>query len=256
MHPMLNITIRAARKAGNFIAKNYEKPDTFEANHKSKNDFLIQVNHEAERLIIEIIRKYYPQHTVISQKYGALLGTTHDIQWIIHSMDGIDNFINRIPHIAVSIAVRVKSHTEVAVVYDPIRNELFSATRGQGSQMNGYRLRCGIMKDLENTILAINFPLKQKQHFMNYMTLLSKLFVQSVDFRCTGSAALDLAYIAAGRVDGCFQIGLKQWDVTSGELLVREAGGLVTDFTGENNHLLSGNVVAGNPRVVKSMLNP
>ncbi|PLK58489.1 hypothetical protein CEX73_02190 [Candidatus Palibaumannia cicadellinicola] len=169
-------------------------------------------------------------------------------------MDGTHNFIKRFPHIAVSIAVCVKKRTEVTVVYDPIRNELFSATRGQGSQMNGYRLRCGVMRDLEHTILAINFPFQQKQHTIEYITLLSKLLVRCIDFRCTGSAALDLAYIAAGRIDCLFQIGLKQWDVTSGDLLVREAGGLVTDFTGGNNYQLSGNIIAGNPRVVKSML--
>lgn len=254
MHPMLNIAIRAARKAGNLIAKHYETPDAVEASQKGDNDFVTNVDREAERLIVEVIRKSYPQHAIIGEESGELAGEDTDVQWIIDPLDGTTNFIKRFPHFAVSIAVRIKGRTEVAVVYDPMRNELFTASRGQGAQLNGYRLRGGSARDLDGTILATGFPFKQKQHANSYIALVSKLFVQCADFRRTGSAALDLAYVAAGRVDGFFEIGLKPWDFVGGELLVREAGGLVTDFTGGHNHLLSGNIVAGNPRVVKAML--
>lgn len=254
MHPMLNIAIRAARKAGNLIAKHYETPDAVEASQKGNNDYVTNVDREAERLIIEVIRKSYPQHTVISEECGELAGEDSDVQWIIDPLDGTTNFIKRLPHFAVSIAVRIKGRTEVAVVYDPMRNELFSSTRGQGAQLNGYRLRGGSARDLDGTIIATGFPFKLKQHADSYMNLVSKLFKQCADFRRSGSAALDLAYVAAGRVDGYFEIGLKPWDFAGGELLVREAGGLVTDFTGGHNHLLSGNLVAGNPRVVKGLL--
>lgn len=254
MHPMLNIAVRAARKAGNLIAKSYETPDAVEASQKGSNDFVTNVDRDAEHLIIETIRKSYPQHTIISEECGELLGEDHEIQWVIDPLDGTTNFIKRLPHFSVSIAVRIKGRTEVAVVYDPMRNELYTATRGQGAQLNGYRLRTGQAKDLNGTILATGFPFKVKHHAATYIKMVDKLFTQCADFRRTGSAALDLAYVAAGRVDGFFEIGLKPWDFAAGELLVREAGGLVTDFAGGHGYLASGNVVAGNPRVVKSLL--
>lgn len=254
MHPMLTIAVRAARKAGNLIAKHYETPDAVEASQKGTNDFVTNVDRDAEHLIIDVIRKSYPKHTIISEECGELPGEDADVQWIIDPLDGTSNFIKRLPHFAVSIAVRIKGRTEVAVVYDPMRNELFTATRGQGAQLNGYRLRGSNARDLDGTILATGFPFKLKQHATPYMNIVTKLFTQCADFRRSGSAALDLAYVAAGRVDGYFEIGLKPWDFAGGELLVREAGGIVTDFVGGHNHLHSGNLVAGNPRVVKSLL--
>lgn len=254
MHPMLNIAVRAARKAGNLIAKSYETPDAVEASQKGSNDFVTNVDRDTEHLIIETIRKSYPQHTIISEECGELLGEDHEIQWVIDPLDGTTNFIKRLPHFSVSIAVRIKGRTEVAVVYDPMRNELYTATRGQGAQLNGYRLRTSQAKDLNGTILATGFPFKVKHHAATYIKMVDKLFTQCADFRRTGSAALDLAYVAAGRVDGFFEIGLKPWDFAAGELLVREAGGLVTDFVGGHGYLASGNVVAGNLRVVKSLL--
>lgn len=254
MHPMLNIAVRAARKAGNVIAKHYEIPDSVEATQKGSNDFVTNVDREAERQIIEVIRKSYPQHTIISEESGELLDEDQDVQWVIDPLDSTTNYIKRLPHFCVSIAVRIKGRTEVAVVYDPMRNELFSAVRGQGAQLNGYRLRGCSARDLDGTILATGFPFKLKQHATPYINIVGKLFTQCADFRRTGSAALELAYVAAGRVDGYFEIGLKPWDFAAGELLVREAGSLVTDFSGGHGYMLSGNIVAGNPRVVKAML--
>lgn len=254
MHPMLNIAVRAARKAGNLIAKSYETPDAVEASQKGSNDFVTNIDKEAERLIIEVIRKSYPKHTIITEEAGELAGEDQDVQWVIDPLDGTTNFIKRLPHFSVSIAVRIKGRTEVAVVYDPMRNELFSAVRGQGAQLNGYRLRGSNARDLDGTILATGFPFKQKQYATTYINIIGKLFTQCADFRRTGSAALDLAYVAAGRVDGFFEIGLKPWDFAAGELLARESGSLVCDFTGGHNYLLTGNIVAGNPRVVRSML--
>jgi len=254
MHPMLKIAVRAARKAGNVIANHYETPDSVEASQKGSNDFVTNVDREAERQIIEVIRKSYPQHTIISEECGELPGEDQDVQWVIDPLDGTTNYIKRLPHFCISIAVRIKGRTEVAVVYDPMRNELFSAVRGQGTQLNGYRLRGGTARDLDGTILATGFPFKLKQHATPYINILGKLFTQCADFRRNGSAALDLAYVAAGRVDGYFEIGLKPWDFAAGELLVREAGGLVTDFVGAHGYMHSGNIVAGNPRVVKAML--
>ncbi|EHJ81566.1 Inositol-1-monophosphatase [Salmonella enterica subsp. enterica serovar Baildon str. R6-199] len=268
MHPMLTIAVRAARKAGNVIAKNYETPDAVEASQKGSNDFVTNVDKAAEAVIIDTIRKSYPQHTIITEESGEHVGTDQDVQWVIDPLDGTTNFIKRLPHFAVSIAVRIKGRTEVAVVYDPMRNELFTATRGQGdelftatrgqggqgAQLNGYRLRGSTARDLDGTILATGFPFKAKQYATTYINIIGKLFTECADFRRTGSAALDLAYVAAGRVDGFFEIGLRPWDFAAGELLVREAGGIVSDFTGGHNYMMTGNIVAGNPRVVKAML--
>ncbi|HDF2342321.1 inositol monophosphatase [Morganella morganii] len=254
MHPMLTIAIRAARKAGNLIAKHYEMPDTVETTQKGSNDFVTNVDREAEQMIIEIIRKSYPKHTIISEECGELPGEEYDMQWVIDPLDGTTNFVKRLPHFAVSIAFRIKGRTEVAVVYDPMRNELFSAVRGQGAQLNGYRLRGATARDLDGAVLATGFPFKAKHHADTYIKMLGKLFTRCSDFRRTGSAALDLAYLAAGRVDGFFEIGLKPWDFLGGELLVREAGGIVTDFTGDHRYIDSGNIVAGSPRVVRELL--
>ena len=171
MHPMLNIAVRAARKAGNLIAKNYETPDAVEASQKGSNDFVTNVDKAAEAVIIDTIRKSYPQHTIITEESGELEGTDQDVQWVIDPLDGTTNFIKRLPHFAVSIAVRIKGRTEVAVVYDPMRNELFTATRGQGAQLNGYRLRGSTARDLDGTILATGFPFKAKQYATTYINI-------------------------------------------------------------------------------------
>ncbi|HBO24965.1 MULTISPECIES: inositol-1-monophosphatase [unclassified Providencia] len=255
MHPMLNIAIRAARKAGNHIAKNYEMPSNIKVTQKGVNDFVTNVDQESELLIIDIIRKSYPDHTIITEESGELLGKDDDTQWVIDPLDGTTNFTKRLPHFAVSIAVRVKGRTEVAVVYDPMRNELFSAVRGQGAQLNGYRLRVEATRDLDGTIIATGFPFKHKQHTAPFMNIMNKMFEKCADFRRTGSAALDLCYVAAGRVDAYYEIGLKPWDFLGGELILREAGGIMTDFVGNHNYLASGNIIAGNPRIVRDILN-
>ena len=254
MHPMLTIAVRAARKAGNLIAKNYETPDAVEASQKGTNDFVTNVDRDAEHLIIDVIRKSYPQHSIVSEERGELIGEDRDVQWVIDPLDGTANFIKRFPHFSVSIAVRIKGRTEVAVVYDPMRNELFTATRGQGAQLNGYRLRGTNAKDLDGTILATGFPFKVKQHATPYINIVGKLFTQCADFRRTGSAALDLAYVAAGFTHQ--QLARREVPRLQADLeeTVYAAGGLVTDFVGGHNHFSSGNLVAGNPRVVKAML--
>lgn len=254
MHPMLTIAVRAARKAGNLIAKHYETPDAIESSQKGSNDFVRHLDKDAECIIIDVIRKSYPQHSLLSEERVVSIGKDKDIQWIIDPLNGTSNFMKRFPYFSVSIAIRIKGRTEVAVVYDPMRNELFTASRGYGAQINGYRLRGNHTKDLDSSILVTRFPHKHNHHAIPYIKVISMLFAQCADFRCTASAALDLAYVAAGRVDGFLEIGLDPWQFAAGELLVRESGGLVTDFIGGHNHYRSGNVVAGNPRVVKGIL--
>ncbi|MFP3014052.1 MAG: inositol-1-monophosphatase [Arsenophonus sp.] len=253
MNPMLNIAIRAIRQAGNFIAKRYEKP-AIEIPIKSKNNFVINIDKKAEQIIIEVIQKYYPTHSILTEEIGQILGEKKDIQWIVNPLDGIINFSKRLPHFSVSIAACINGRTEISAVYNPMLNELFTSVRGQGVQLNGYRLRLKNINELGCAIIATSFPFKIKQHSDAYFNIVSKLFKKCADFRHTGSSALNLAYVAAGRIDAFFEIGLKPWDFKAGELLVRESGGIVTSFIDGQNCFYSENMLAGSPWIVKKIL--
>ncbi|KAE9535125.1 inositol-1-monophosphatase [Ursidibacter arcticus] len=258
MNPMLNIAIRAARKAGNIIAKGYESaPQDTQVANKGTNDYVTSVDKAAEEAIIEVIRKSYPEHAIVGEESGIIAGENNDIQWVIDPLDGTTNFVKRFPHFSVSIAIRVNGRTEVGVVYDPIRNELFTAVRGEGAKLNEFRLRIdNERRDLNGSVLATGFPFKVAKHRNAHLNMVEALMNNGVaDFRRTGSAALDLAYVASGRIDGYFEIGLKPWDCAAGDLIAREAGALVTNFVGGTDYLKSGNIVAGNGRVVKEILN-
>ncbi|WDE00286.1 inositol-1-monophosphatase [Thalassomonas actiniarum] len=254
MHPMLNIAVRASRAAGKVISRAFEQHDKVEVELKGTNDVVTNVDVAAEQAIIETIRKSYPKHTIISEEAGVLKGEDDDYQWIIDPLDGTTNFVKGIPHFAVSIALKVKGKLDQAVVFDPIRGDLFTASRGKGAQLNGFRIRVKQPKELTGAILATGFPFKKKQHIDAYFNIVKTLFVKTSDMRRAGSAALDLAYVASGRVDGFFEIGLKPWDTAAGELLVIEAGGMVSDFTGGHNHVQSGNIVASSTRLLKEIL--
>ncbi|ANU82823.1 inositol monophosphatase [Aggregatibacter actinomycetemcomitans] len=254
MNPMLNIAIRAARKAGNIIAKNYERRDDIETMEKSKNDYVTNVDKASEAAIIEVIKKSYPEHTIITEESGALEGSDNDVQWVIDPLDGTTNFVKGLPYFAVSIAIRVKGRTEVGVVYDPILNELFTAVRGEGAKLNELRLRVENKRDLNGAILATGFPFKQTKYMPMQFNMMQSLIADVADFRRAGSAALDLCYVAAGRVDGYFEYGIKAWDVAAGDLIVREAGGIVTDYNAGHAYLKCGHIVAAAPRVLKEIL--
>lgn len=255
MHPMLNIAIRAARNAGKVIVKGYENLESVEVEEKSLYDYVSSVDKEAEVAIIGTLQKSYPDHSFLCEESGIIVGKDKDHQWIIDPLDGTTNFIHSIPHFCVSIALKVKGRTEVAVVFDPIRNELFSAVKGQSSQINGYRTRASLVKNLTGTLLATGFPFKQKHHTETYLNIFKDFFMIASDMRRSGSPALDLAYVAAGRMDGFWEFGLKPWDIAAGELLLKESGAMMTDFNGGNDHMKSGNVVAANPKLLREMLN-
>ena len=254
MHPMLNIAIRAARNAGKVIVKGYENLESVEVEEKSLNDYVSSVDKEAEVAIIGTLRKSYPDHSFVAEESGIDNGSDTDHQWIIDPLDGTTNFIHGIPHFAVSIALKVKGRTEVGVVFDPIRNELFSAVRGQSAQINGYRTRTSSVPTIGGTLLATGFPFKQKHNLEAYLNIFQDLFADVADMRRSGSAALDLAYVATGRMDGFWEFGLKPWDIAAGELLLKESGAIMTDFAGGNDYFKSGNVVAANPKLLKEML--
>ncbi len=254
MHPMLNIAVRAARNAGNVIARAFEQTDNVQIESKSANDFVTNVDREAEQVIIDTIRRSYPEHQFICEESGMSEGPQSDFVWIVDPLDGTTNFMRGVPHFAVSIALQVKGRIEQAVIFDPIRNELFTASRGSGVQLNGYRLRCKQARDLQGTVLATGFPFKQKHQLDTFHNIFKAFFADVADMRRAGSAALDMAYVAAGRLDGYWEMGVKPWDIAAGDLMVREAGGITCDFIGGNTHLERGNVVAGSPKVVKAML--
>lgn len=251
---MLNIAIRAARKAGNHIAKSLENADKIESTQKGSNDFVTNVDKEAEAIIIDTIRASYPEHCIVAEENGLIEGKDKGAQWIIDPLDGTTNFVKGFPHFSVSIALRLNGKTEVACVYDPMLNELFTAQRGAGAQLNNSRIRVNQLKDLQGAVLATGFPFKAKQHSESYMKIVSALFVDCADFRRTGSAALDLCYLAAGRVDGFFELALKPWDMAAGELIAREAGAILTDFAGGTSYMQSGNIVGSSARGVKAIL--
>jgi myo-inositol-1(or 4)-monophosphatase len=254
MHPMLNIAVRASRSAGTIISRAFEQQDKIEVTQKGTNDFVTNIDIAAEQAIIDTIQKSYPKHTIIGEECGEIKGEDSDFQWIIDPIDGTTNFVKGIPHFCVSIALKVKGKLDQAVIYDPIRGELFTASRGKGAQLNGFRIRVKQHKELTGTIIATGFPFKQKQHTDAYMNMFKSLFEKSADMRRAGSAALDLAYVAAGRVDAFFELGLKPWDTAAGELLIIEAGGLVTDLSGGHNYINSGNIVAASPRLLKEIV--
>ncbi|MDT0595882.1 inositol-1-monophosphatase [Glaciecola petra] len=261
MHPMLNIAVRAARAAGSVITRGYENRDDLDIQSKGAQDYVTKIDKEAELTIIEKIKKSYPDHAFIGEEGGRVEGN-NEFVWVIDPLDGTSNFIAGIPHFAVSIALLHKGKLDQGVVFDPIRGELFAATKGSGAQLNGYRLRCSKAKDLSNTILATAIPFRDKSNLDADLANFAKVFKDAGDVRRSGSAALDLAYVAAGRYDGYWEKGLQSWDMAAGELLVKEAGGLVTDYAGNNDPLYdeikqagsSNGIVAGNPRVVQNIV--
>ena len=258
MQPMLTMALRAANLAGDIIAKAADRLDLVDVEAKGFNDYVTQVDRAAERAIIEFVRKTYPDHAIQAEESGFSAGKNgeEDWLWIIDPLDGTTNFIHGFPQFAVSIAIRHKGVTEHAVVLDPIRREAFSASRGHGASMNGRRLRVAERRGLEGSLIGTGIPFRPDQmaQMDDYLQVFKTVATQSAGIRRAGAASLDLAYVAAGRLDGFFEIGLSPWDIAAGELIVREAGGLVGDFNGGHDYLRSGNIICGNVKVFKGLL--
>lgn len=248
MHPMLNIAVRAARSAGELILRYADKIGTLQINQKSKNDFASEIDRMAEQEIIQIIQSAYPDHTILAEESGEHRGN-EEFVWIIDPLDGTTNFLHGFPQYAVSIALMHKGKIEVATVFEPLRDELFTASRGGGAMLNNRRIRVTRQNSLKGALIGTGFPFKKQQHLDAYLGMFRALFVDSAGIRRAGAAALDLAYLAAGRLDGFWEIGLHQWDMAAGVLLVKEAGGVVTDFSFDDKFLTSGNIIAGNPKM-------
>lgn len=252
MQPMLNMAVRAARNAGKLIVRNLDRIDQLTIASKKRNDFVTEVDRQAEQEIIKVLHKAYPNHAILAEESGEQTG--NEFQWIIDPLDGTTNFLHGFPQFSVSIALRHKGRLEQAVVYDPLRQELFTASRGAGALLNDRRIRVTRQNTLEGALLGTGFPFRDQHHLDSYLGMFRDLTLDTAGIRRPGSAALDLAYVAAGRLDGFWEIGLSIWDIAAGVLLIQEAGGLVGDFAGGHDHLETGNVVAATPKLFPAIL--
>ncbi|HEX5127686.1 MAG TPA: inositol-1-monophosphatase [Rhodocyclaceae bacterium] len=253
MHPTLNIAIKAARRAGTIINRAALDLDLLHVRAKQTNDFVTEVDGAAEQAIIEVIRESYPDHGILAEESGAS-GEDSEFQWIIDPLDGTTNFIHGFPQYAVSIAVAEKGVLQHAVVFDPTRNELFTSSRGRGAFLNDRRIRVSKRIRLNDALIGTGFPFKNMQHVDAYLGMFRELTEKTAGLRRPGAAALDLAYVACGRTDGFFEIGLMPWDMAAGTLLIAEAGGLVSDFAGESDYLETGNLITGTPKIFSQLL--
>ncbi len=252
MHPTVNIAIRAARQAGNILLRYFEHVDSLKVSSKGMNDFVSEVDRAAEQAIIETLRKTYPDHAILAEESGAHQGS--DFQWVIDPLDGTTNYLHGFPHFSISIALKHKGVLEHGLVYDPMREEMFTATRGEGALLNDRRIRVSSRKGLEGALLGTGFPYRDHSQLDAYLGMFRALIKDTAGIRRPGSAALDFAYVAAGRLDGFWELGLAEWDFAAGSLLVKEAGGVVTDIGGGDRHLETGNVVAGSIKVHAALL--
>jgi|SRR5579862_6428900 myo-inositol-1(or 4)-monophosphatase len=246
MHPLLNIAIRAARRGGEVIARSIPRLDSIEIHAKARHDYVSEVDRAAEAEIIEIIRHHYPDHAILAEESGA--SGENDTRWIIDPLDGTTNFLHGFPVYAVSIACEVRGRLEVATIYDVLRQELFTATRGAGAQLDSRKIRVSQRRGLEGALLATGFPFRANEDLDKYLEMLRTVMPQVAGVRRAGSAALDLAYVAAGRVDGFWELGLKPWDTAAGVLLITEAGGHVSTIDGQE-YQYGGDICAGTQKI-------
>ena len=253
---MLTIALRAARKAGELIERALERVDVVAFEEKGRNDFVTEIDQASEKEIIYHLRKAYPDHTIRGEETGLSVGENSDYEWIIDPLDGTTNFIHGIPHFAVSIACKYKGQIEHAVVLNPITREEFTASRGRGAALNGRRIRVSSRKGMDGALIGTGIPFNGYafEHMTPYLAAMHEIAGQTAGIRRPGAASLDLAYVAAGRFDGFWEMNLQEWDVAAGVLLVKEAGGLVSDFKGGNSFMDSGNIVCGTPKVFKPLL--
>jgi len=252
MHPMLNTAVSAARAAGRITTRAWGRQDRAGTREKARNDFVSEVDLSAEQAIVQTLRRAYPSHGILAEEGGSQPGD--DYVWIIDPLDGTTNYLREIPQYAISIALQHKGRLEQGVVYDPLKEELFTATRGAGAFLNSRRIRVADRKDLNGALLGTGIPFREGQDLERYLRSLRHLIPGTAGIRRPGSAALDLAWVACGRFDGFWEMGLQPWDMAAGVLLVQEAGGLVSDWQGGSDVLRRGDVVAGNPKILKAML--
>jgi myo-inositol-1(or 4)-monophosphatase len=247
MNPTTNIAVRAARQAGSVIMRSFGRLDALTVAEKKANDFVSEVDRNAEQAIIDTVRRAYPNHAILAEESGRQ--GDDPFEWVIDPLDGTTNYLHGFPQFAVSIALRHRGRLESAVVYDPVRDEMYTADRGGGALLNDRRLRVADRKSLKGALLGTGIPFRDQRYMDAYLGMLKTLTRETAGIRRPGSAALDFAYVAAGRLDGFWELGLSEWDFAAGSLLVQEAGGTVSDIRGGSRHFESGNVIAANVRL-------
>ncbi len=252
MNPTLSIAIKAARRAGGIINRASRDVEQIKVSAKRDKDFVTEIDKAAEEAIIGVLKAAYPDHAILAEESGA--SGDSDYVWIIDPLDGTTNFIHGFPQYCVSIALAHKGLLTHAVVYDPTRNELFTAVKGGGAYLNDRRIRVSRRVKLNEVLLGTGFPFRYFEHVDAYLGILRDMMHKTAGVRRPGAAALDLAWVAAGRIDGFWELGLSPWDMAAGALLITEAGGLVGDLSGESDYMNTGNIVGGNPKVFVQLL--
>ena len=252
----MNIMVKAARRASQIINRASQDLEHLRITAKQQNDFVTEVDKAAEAAIIEVLREAYPEYAILAEESGLTEGTGagNDYQWIIDPLDGTTNFIHGFPQYAISIGLAYKGQMTQALVYDTLRNEMFTASKGGGAFLNERRIRVSKCLKLDNALIGTGFPFRVFNHIDTYLKLFKELTQKTSGVRRAGSAALDLAYVACGRLDGFWEFGLAPWDMAAGTLLISEAGGLVSDLAGSENYMKTGNLVAGTPKVFAQLL--
>ena len=255
MHPMLTTAIKAARRAGSIITRGARDLDRLTVTAKGPRDFVSEVDRAAEAAIVQTLHASYPDHAILAEE-GTAKGANASAEhiWIIDPLDGTTNFLHGFPQYCVSIALQHKQHIVQAVIYDPVRNDLFTATRGRGAFLNDHRMRVSRRQHLKDCLVGTGFPFRAGADIDSYVNMMRAMMTETAGLRRPGAAALDLAYVAAGYYDGFWEVGLNPWDVAAGSLLIIEAGGLVGGLDGEGGYLYSGELIAANPRIFAQMV--
>lgn len=257
--PVVNVMVKAARLGGNVLLRSINRLESLNVVQKQRMDYASEVDADAEKAIVKELRRAYPDYGVLGEEGGHQPGRQGRLQWVIDPLDGTSNYLRGFPHYCVSIALVDNGEPTDAVIFDPLRNELFTASRGAGAVLNDKKIRVSERKDLAGTVIGTGFPPRERARASAQLKCVDSLLASAEDVRRTGSAALDLAYVACGRLDAYFEAGVKAWDVAAGVLLVREAGGRVCDFRGANTARLdergpeARQLVAGNVKVTDEL---
>lgn len=252
MHALLNVAVMAAHRGGDSLIRSLNRLDRLTVEQKGRNDFVSEADRRAERAVIETIQKHYPEHAILAEESGSHGDSDH--LWVIDPLDGTTNFLHGFPVFCVSVALLIDGRQEHAAIYDPLRQELFTASRGQGAQLDGRRIRVSGETRLDRALLGTGFPYRDSNKSLDpYMKMFSRAIENTSGVRRPGSAALDLAYVAAGRIDAFWETGLAQWDIAGGTLMIREAGGIVSGLDGSENFLETGHVLTGTPKIYSAL---
>jgi myo-inositol-1(or 4)-monophosphatase len=252
MHALLNVAVMAAHSGGDTLIRSLNRLDKIKVEQKGRNDFVSEADRKAEQAVIATIQKHYPDHSILAEESGAQGDS--DYVWVIDPLDGTTNFLHRFPVFCVSVGLMHKGRLEHGAVYDPMRQELFTASRGQGAHLDGRRIRISKNIQLERALIGTGFPFRESNRSLPpYMKMLEQAIRNTAGVRRAGAAALDLCYVAAGRLDAFWETGLSIWDMAAGALIIREAGGIISGLDGSEDFLESGHVLAGSPKIYSAL---